>query len=713
LNLDFERVERGQPYGWNISGNSNYTVSIDSLHVKNGKLAGVIQYQEGNGSFGAWTFVLPNNYAGKKITLSGYIKTENVSDGYAGLWMRIDPLIAFDNMNSNGVKGTSDWQKYEITLDMKPENTERIVVGGLLVGKGKMWIDDLKLTIDGKDVNDLTPYQRKLLPAELDKEFNKGSKVDTIIPDAKTVENLRVLGLIWGYLKYYHPNVAKGDYNWDFELFRILPKILSSKSVLERDKVLITWIYSLGTFENGKQANTFHYDIKTEPDLGWIQKSGFSQQLTSLLLNIQTAELTGNHFYIGLHPGVGNPNFTNEQAYPSLTYPDAGFRLLALYRYWNMIQYYFPYKNLIGEDWKGVLKEFLPKFLNAKNEQEYTLNALELVGRIHDTHAKVGDNNQVLLKYFGRYFTAVEVSFINNKAVVTGFYDDTLGKETGLCIGDVITKVNNQTIEDIIKERLKLTPASNYPTKLRDIARDLLRTNDTTIQIEVNREGKPASKIIKAYYDREFNVNRKFFVQDTCFRKIGQDIGYINNSSIKKAYLPKLSSEIQKTKCLIIDNRNYPSDFVIYELSNYLMPKEIPFVRFTNGSIVTPGLFTYSEPVNAGTKNDQSYKGKVVILVNEFSQSSSEFHAMAYRAFPNAVVIGSTTAGADGNVSPIVLPGGIHTMISGIGVYYPDGRETQRVGIVPDIEVKPTLEGIKNGRDEVLEKAVNYLGRYL
>ena len=45
-------------------------------------------------------------------------------------------------------------------------------------------------------------------------------------------------------------------------------------------------------------------------------------------------------------------------------------------------------------------------------------------------------------------------------------------------------------------------------------------------------------------------------------------------------------------------------------------------------------------------------------------------------------------------------------MISGIGVYYPDGEETQRIGIVPDIEVKPTVEGIRTGRDELLERAI-------
>jgi C-terminal processing protease CtpA/Prc len=88
------------------------------------------------------------------------------------------------------------------------------------------------------------------------------------------------------------------------------------------------------------------------------------------------------------------------------------------------------------------------------------------------------------------------------------------------------------------------------------------------------------------------------------------------------------------------------------------------------------------------------------------SQSNAEYTTMAFRAATGAKVIGSTTAGADGNVSQIPLPGGLNSMISGIGVFYPDKRPTQRVGIVPDIEVKPTIAGIRAGRDELLDAAM-------
>lgn len=392
-----------------------------------------------------------------------------------------------------------------------------------------------------------------------------------------------------------------------------------------------------------------------------------------------------------------------------MKYPDAGFRLLSLYRYWNIIQYYFPYKNLIEEDWKNVLSEFIPKFLESKDENEYTLTVLELIGRVHDTHANIWGGNQTLKSHFGLRYASVELTFIESKPVVSGFYDEKLGKETGLEIGDIISSINNRPVEEIIKENVKYAPASNYTTKLRDIATNLLRTSDTIINIEFIRSDKRESKTLNTYSSKEINIYSKYQVTDTCFKLINKDIAYINNGSLKREYLPKIWKEIENTKGLIIDIRNYPSDFPIYALSSYLMPKSTPFVKFTNGSIENPGLFTFTKSLNAGKKNKNYYKGKVIILINEISQSSAEFHTMAYRVNPNSTVIGSTTAGADGNVSQFYLPGGISSMISGIGVYYPEGKETQRIGIVPDIELKPTIQGIKEGKDELLDKAIEII----
>ena len=121
------------------------------------------------------------------------------------------------------------------------------------------------------------------------------------------------------------------------------------------------------------------------------------------------------------------------------------------------------------------------------------------------------------------------------------------------------------------------------------------------------------------------------------------------------------------------------------------------------GSIQYPGTFSLEEKLAFRGTND--YKGKEVVIVNGQTQSQAEYTTMAFQSSPNVTVIGSTTAGADGSVSSIWLPGGISTMISGINVLYPDGTETQRKGVKIDVPLKPTILGIKAGRDGLLEKA--------
>jgi C-terminal processing protease CtpA/Prc len=164
--------------------------------------------------------------------------------------------------------------------------------------------------------------------------------------------------------------------------------------------------------------------------------------------------------------------------------------------------------------------------------------------------------------------------------------------------------------------------------------------------------------------------------------------------------------EGQRIRGLIIDLSCYPSQFIVYSLGEYLMPDSTSNVKFTKTSLKNPGLFTYNNTVKVGKNNKEYFKGKVVTIVNERTQSQAEFITMALRVAPKAIVIGSTKAGADGNVSDFFLPGGIKTMISGIGVYYPAGKETQLIGIIPEIEVKPTIKEILEGRDELLEKAI-------
>jgi hypothetical protein len=249
---------------------------------------------------------------------------------------------------------------------MNPSRTKLIVVGGLLVGKGKMWLDDLQVTIDGTPIEQAKAIQRVEFPAEKDKEFDEGSTIAEISLDTQVISNLELLGKLWGFLKYHHPAIAKGNYNWDYELFRLLPEYLKTNNTKQRDNVLLTWIEKLGKIPPCKSCKPTPADAFLKPDLSWIDRSNMNAVLKKKINDIYTNRYQGEQFYISMLPGVGNPEFINENAYVKMPYPDTGFRLLALYKYWNAIQYFFPNKYLTDKNWNVVLKEYIPLFIAAK-----------------------------------------------------------------------------------------------------------------------------------------------------------------------------------------------------------------------------------------------------------------------------------------------------------------------------------------------------------
>jgi C-terminal processing protease CtpA/Prc len=235
------------------------------------------------------------------------------------------------------------------------------------------------------------------------------------------------------------------------------------------------------------------------------------------------------------------------------------------------------------------------------------------------------------------------------------------------------------------------------------------------VDLSIERDGKQLDKTLQLFEKKEIRGYYTWYKREKngkSFKILDDNIGYITLKNIKKDDIVAIKSELKDTKGIIVDIRNYPSTFVPFLLGNFLNSNRADFVKFTQGNANNPGEFIFRKGLKVGLNRSWSYQGnKVIVLVNEISQSQAEYTAMAFKAGDKTTIIGSTTAGADGNVSRITLPGGLRTAISGIGVYYPDGTETQRIGIIPDIEVLPTIKGIKEGRDEVLEKAIEIINK--
>jgi C-terminal processing protease CtpA/Prc len=307
----------------------------------------------------------------------------------------------------------------------------------------------------------------------------------------------------------------------------------------------------------------------------------------------------------------------------------------------------------------------------------------------------------------------VVTRFVENQAVVTGYSETTAGPATGLNIGDVIETLDSVPVGDLVERWAPYYPASNQPTRLRDIGRGMTRGACTMVRAGIRRDTQvmtvTAQRLPLASLTQTDRSTHD--LPGGTFRMLSDDVAYLKLSSVKASDVLGYITRAKGTRGLVIDIRNYPSDFVVFALGSLLSERVTPFARFTSGDLQNPGEFHWGEPLSL-TPSTPHYPGKVVILVDETTQSNAEYTTMAFRSAPQSMVVGSTTAGADGNVSQIPLPGGHRTAISGLGVFYPDKTPTQRVGIIPDVEVRPTISGIRAGRDELLEEALRQiLGR--
>lgn len=294
--------------------------------------------------------------------------------------------------------------------------------------------------------------------------------------------------------------------------------------------------------------------------------------------------------------------------------------------------------------------------------------------------------------------------------VITEILGDSLAEAGNIKIGDVITKVNGKTIKEFIQENRDLICASNEAKYLDRVINPILRSDSDHVEVEFLKDGKYETRSIfwGDYHDSHRNEFKKGAIKKKeKFKLLDNNIGYVDMGVIKERHIPDMIEALKSTKAIVFDMRNYPNE--TYEaIANFLNPHEKTFAIYTYPCANYPGRYKWTEGSKCGTENKDHYKGKVIVLLNEKSFSQSEWTAMCFQTAGNTTIIGSQTAGTDGNAIDLDFKG-FHTRYTGIGVYYPNRKETQRIGIVPDIEVKQTIKGIQEGKDEVLDRALLFV----
>lgn len=548
-------------------------------------------------------------------------------------------------------------------------------------------------------------------------DYSVGSGFDRTTLDSTTLNNLEVLGRVWGYVKYHHPAFAGDKYNLDYELFKLLPQVADAEPD-ERNRILVSWIDGFGNFitipdkYDAMLKDSTIYEYHT--DIGWIQDTmTLGSDLSKRLIRLRNAERKEN-YYVSLTT-LHNDQWTielgacfeHENPYNELTAPDYGFRLLTVFRFWNMIEYYFPSKHLIDKNWDEVLPEYIRRMVNPV-DGDYRKEVWRMIAEINDNHAQ-GEYTWL----FGVYRAPLHIGFVENRLVIISpdtVYTD-YKRSSPFQPGDEIKLVDGQNIEYYKSLTREFVPCSNDNDILAATSDLILRSKiNRQLLIRYERDGMQRDTIIagmemmpnsfeKTYLDRHIKA----------YQMMNDSIGYIFPAKYNTDDKYRIFAILERSKGLIIDLRCYPSEGFIEFIYNYIIPNHAQKLYMSiHPNILLPGCFSSYIPIVMGGKSDK-YNKPIVVIVDENTQSYAEYCVQCMQTNPSVTVIGSQSAGANGNTSEFTLPGGVVSRFSGVGWYYPYGWNVQRQGVKINMKVHPTIEGITTGRDEMLESAIKII----
>mgnify|MGYP001791940999 CR=1 FL=1 len=390
------------------------------------------------------------------------------------------------------------------------------------------------------------------------------------------VERLYLTCKIWGFLKYYHPLVGKGSFDWDEKLVSVLNKTRSIQTYEEYADYMARWIYYMGERPPCRSCNQPSSEelFLENFDLSWTQSPDFSVELKKALKDIERNRFQGEHHYIG-QGKVGQFEPKNEPQHYDLDWQNRNQRMIPLFRFWNYIEYFFPYKYQTEQDWDEVLKEMIPKFLDIDSKLDFHLAMLEMVVKVDDSHAGILTPIIEKMPYYN--YLPARIEMIEGQAVVTEIIDEAKSREQDLQIGDVIRTVNGQTVQELHDSHKKYIWGSNDAAKDRSIYHTLFMGLSGTADITIERDQAISNRTISFYTYSELSYESNKTLEK--WRTIEDSIGYVDMGALTTGEVPGMMGELRDTKAIIFDVRNYPKG-TMYKIANYLNPMPSGFAIF-------------------------------------------------------------------------------------------------------------------------------------
>lgn len=532
------------------------------------------------------------------------------------------------------------------------------------------------------------------------------------LSDPRVPGNLETLCRVWGYAKYHHPvfcdTLCRVDV--DSALFALLPKVVHADRDT-RNRHLLDWVRSLGDYTPNRvdyEQSLAPLELVSTVDLAWTRDTILlGCDLSHLLQDLRYAE-RGENYYLRMGtmengPGYHYLSLRNEKSYPT-PQMDSGLNLLTLFRLWNVIEYYAPNRSLTLHPWDEVLSTYI-RLVGAETDPvRFSRLYMRLIRELNDGHAVAP-----VEMLFGQRMLPVWPLQAEGRLFV-GYSGDSALKR-----GDEVVAIDGEPISERLELLREYASRSNEASLRQALRYYGLCTRRDTAEVVRRRAGVcDTLRVATVPYGSVSPLYDPAQLEQPPFRLLADSVGYIYAGTFSREHLAQVVQTLPRTRALIIDLRTYPlkvDGALIALIGQSLRTESVVVRQALYQTLALPGLFYRQEQWlfedfgEVAARCTEPYKGRVILLVDEMTQSNPEFQAMAFQSCPQTLTIGSPTSGANGSIVWIPLPGQM-TSFSGIGALYPDGTQPQTVGVRLDIEVLPTAEGLQAGRDEVLERAL-------
>ena len=378
---------------------------------------------------------------------------------------------------------------------------------------------------------------------------------------------------------------------------------------------------------------------------------------------------------------------------------DRAKRLADVELLWMVAQHFYPYHEIIRTDWPAALRRGLAEAAVAADDAQADAALERVVAALRDGHGGVSRSSTV------RAIADVVLRTVEGRIVVTARGDSAAA--AGLRLGAEVLAVDGTPIADGLRAAESRVSGAT-PQWVRTVAlrtlltgapgtvtlrvRDPLASNDAPRNIVVRRRPTPAAK--EARPDKIAEVRPGVFYVD---------FDRVTDNDVRVA-LPSL----EKAKGIVFDMRGYPRQMNIAAVLALLADSTIHSAHFETPIVTQPdhARLEFFDGAWDIAPRQPRLRAKVAFLTGGGAISAAESTMGVVEEYHLGPIVGETTAGTNGNVNPFTLPGGYTVRWTGMRVTKRDGSPHHGVGIRPTVPVAPTLRGVKEGRDEVLEKAI-------